>query len=112
MKGVFNSRPPEPRYSQTWEVSLVLDYIKALGPNEKLSLKLLSRKLATLLALVLAHRSSDLSRLTFQGRKYSASGVSLRLSGLAKQARPGKDKSLQPVFIARYSEDKLLCSVA
>ena len=112
MKGVFNSRPPEPRYSQTWEVSLVLDYIKALGPNEKLSLKILSRKLATLLALVLAHRSSDLSRLTLQGRKYSANGVSLRLSGLAKQARPGKEKSLQPVFISRYSEDKLLCPVA
>ena len=33
MKGVFNSRLPEPRYAQTWEVSLVLEYIKALGPN-------------------------------------------------------------------------------
>ena len=112
MKGVFNSRPPEPRYSQMWEVSLVLDYIRALGPNENLSLKLLSRKLATLLALVLAHRSSDLSRLSLHGRKYSAEGVVLRLSGLAKQARPGKEKSLQPVFIARYSEDKLLCPIA
>ena len=36
----------------------------------------------------------------------------MRLTGLAKQARPGKEKSLQPVFIARYGEDKLLCPVA
>ena len=70
MKGIFNSRPPEPRYSQTWDVSLVLKYIKSLGPSKDLSLKLLSRKLATLFALVLAHRSSDLSRLTLPGRKY------------------------------------------
>ena len=112
MKGVFNSRPPEPRYSQTWDVNLVLEYIKSLGPNEDLSLKLLSRKLATLLALVLAHRSSDLSRLSLHGRKYSADGVMLRSTGLAKQARPGKEKSLQPVFIAHYFKDKSLCPVA
>jgi hypothetical protein len=78
----------------------------------RISLKLLSRKLATLLALVLAHRSSDLSRLSLHGRKYSAEGVVLRLTGLAKQARPGKEKSLQPVFVAHYSEDKSLCPIA
>ena len=89
-----------------------LRYIKQLGPSKDLSLKLLSRKLATLLALVLAHRSSDLCRLTLHGRKYSAEGVVLRSTGLAKQARPGKEKSLQAVFVAHYSEDKILCPVA
>ena len=108
MKGIFNSRPPEPRYSQTWNISLALDYITTLGPNKDLSLKLLLRKLATLLALILTHCSSDLGQLSLHGRKYSAEGVVLRLTGSAKQARPGKEKSLQPVFIAHYIEDRLL----
>jgi len=111
LRGVFNCRPPQPRYSQTWEVSQVLSYIKSLGPNEELSLKLISRKLVVLLALVLAHRCSDLGRLTLQGRKYSAEGAVLRCTGLAKQARPGKEESLRPAVISHFLEDALLCPV-
>ena len=111
LKGVFNCRPPQPRYSQTWEVSQVLSYIKYLGPNEHLSLKLLSRKLVVLLALVLAQRCSDLCRLSLQGRKYSAEGAVLRCTGLAKQARPGKEGSLQPAVVSYFTEDPSLCPV-
>ena len=111
LRGVFNCRPPQPRYSQTWEVSQVLSYIKSLGPNEELSLKLISRKLVVLLALVLAHRCSDLGRLTLQGRKYSTEGAVLRCTGLAKQARPGKEESLRPAVISHFLEDALLCQV-
>ncbi len=41
-----------PKYSYTWNVSEVLSFIKSLGPNEKLNLKLLSFKLAMLLGLI------------------------------------------------------------
>ena len=40
LKGVFNLRPPEPKYLCTWDVSRVLDFIKSLGPNEALDLKI------------------------------------------------------------------------
>ena len=63
LKGVFNSRPPMPRYKDIWEVSKVLRYLQSLGPNESLSLKDLTIKLAMLLALSLANRSSHLVRL-------------------------------------------------
>jgi hypothetical protein len=33
LKGVFNLRPPEPKYSYTWDVSKMLDFIKSLGPQ-------------------------------------------------------------------------------
>ena len=33
MKGVFNLRPPQPRYSHTWDVNKLLMYLKSLGPN-------------------------------------------------------------------------------
>ena len=112
LKGVFNRRPHEPRYAETWEVSQVLSYLRSLGPNEDLSLKLHSQKLVVLLALVLAHRCSDLSRLTLQGRKCSAEGAVLRFTGLAKQARPGKVSSLRPAVISPFPEDPLLCPVS
>ena len=39
LKGAFNDRPPLPRYTSTWDVQVVLDYLQALGGNESLSLK-------------------------------------------------------------------------
>ena len=51
MKGVFNKRPPKPRYSGTWEVALVTGLFKKWPVNGNLDLKRLSRKCAMLLAL-------------------------------------------------------------
>ena len=63
-----------------------------------------------LLALVLGHRSSDLVRLLLDGRTYTTEGVVLPCKGLAKQTRPGNEKSLQPVVIS-FFEDTKLCPV-
>ena len=38
MKGIFHRRPPQPRYTKTWDVNKVLSYLKSLGPNESLML--------------------------------------------------------------------------
>lgn len=37
-KGVFNDRPPLPKYSNTWDVRIVLYYLQSRGDNEGLSL--------------------------------------------------------------------------
>ena len=89
----------------------MVTYLRNLGSNESLSLKLLTQKLAILLALVLGHRSSDLVRITLSGRTYTSEGVMLPCRGLAKQTRPGNMKSLQPVAITPF-EEGLLCPVA
>ena len=34
MKGVFNLRTPQPRYSKMWDINKVLIYLKGLGRNE------------------------------------------------------------------------------
>ena len=39
MKGVFNKRPPKPRYSGTWKVSLVTGLFKKWPVNSNLDLK-------------------------------------------------------------------------
>ena len=55
-KGIYNSQPPQPRYSATWDVDVVIRQ----GENDDLSLKQLSQKLALLMALVDASRVSEL----------------------------------------------------
>ena len=52
MKGVYNLRPPWPKYSKTWDVGIVLRYLRSMELNDKLTLKVLSLKLALLFALV------------------------------------------------------------
>ena len=89
----------------------MLAHLRSLGGNETLSLKLLTQKLAMLLALVLGRRFTDLARLTPHGRSCIPEGVTLPCKGLAKRTRPGNEKSLQPAVIASF-EEELLCPVA
>ena len=65
--------------------------------NKQLTLKCLTQKLAMLLALVLAYRSSDLAKLMLQGQRFIPEGVVLATKGVAKHTRPGREESLQPV---------------
>ena len=62
-KGMYNSRPPELRYTRTWDVDIVTRYFSSLGDNSAMSLKQLSYKLTILMALVGASRVSELQAL-------------------------------------------------
>ena len=39
LKGVFNSRPPQPRYLSFWNVGLVVQYLRRIGPNGEVTHK-------------------------------------------------------------------------
>ena len=62
LKVLFNARPPHPRCTVQWAVDQVLQYIMSLGQS-KTSNKALSFKIAMLLALASAGRSSELNAL-------------------------------------------------
>lgn len=109
LKGIFNSRPPQPRYSFTWDVSVVVEYIRGLGLNTSLSLKLLTQKLAMLLALTSAERSSELAAHDLRFRRFYPEGVVFNLPCLTKSIRTGKN--LKQSFHASFPEDKNLCVV-
>ncbi|KAJ8969583.1 hypothetical protein NQ317_002378 [Molorchus minor] len=59
-------RPPKRKYDYTWEPKILLDYLEELGPNTNLSLKVLSRKTAALLALTTAHRLQTLALISVE----------------------------------------------
>ena len=63
LKGVFRLKPARPKYTYTWDTSIVLDYLEKLYPVEELSLKDLTRKIAMLMALSSAHRGQTLTNI-------------------------------------------------
>ena len=60
LRGMFNSRPPVPRYSCSWDVRTVVEYLTNHKSSTPLTLKL-AKKATTLLALINADRCSDLA---------------------------------------------------
>lgn len=109
MKGIYNNRPPRARYSFTWDVKEVLDHIRAWGPTEDLTLKKITLKLAMILALGNASRSSELHALDVQRMTTDTNGVTFSITALTKTSRPGKSKTL---FYQKLDLDRELCPVA
>jgi len=109
LKGVFNERPPVAKYSNFWNVGEVLRYLKGLGENDTLSLRLLTIKSAMLMALTRPARSVDLCQLDISARSFSAEGVTFKAQHLSKQSRAAKP--LADFFYPRYPEDHTICPV-
>ena len=110
LKGVYNSRPPIPRYSSTWDVQTVLNHIETLGPTANLSLKALTLKTVFLLAITRPSRSTDLSSLDVSGIQSRSDGLSFIPNSLAKQSRQGK--SIEAFFFPSFPTNINLCPVS
>ena len=54
MKGVYQNRPPMPRYNKTWDVNVVLQYLRGMGKATELSIKGLTLRLVMLIVLTTA----------------------------------------------------------
>ena len=64
LKGVFNKKPPQPRYMFIWDVQIVINCIKSdWGYSEGLSDKLLTLKLVMLMVLTSPSRASAMHHL-------------------------------------------------
>ena len=109
MKGVFQSRPPCPRYLATWDVSVVLSHLRSLSPKEDLSFKDITFKLTMLMALVGATRADTLHKLDLQFRVFKHDGVSFTIPQLTKTSNP-KKPSLK-LFFPAFPQDRRLCPV-
>lgn len=108
LQGSFNQRPPMPRYSSTWDVNTVIQYMKEkMGNNLELNLKELTLKLTVLLALSNATRASYLVALDVRFMQSTAVGITFRIPKLTKTRRSGAPKSI-PVA---WFEDLKLCPV-
>ena len=109
MRGVFNSRPQLPRYSMTWDVNIVLTFLKNWAPAESLSLKQLSLKTTLLLLILSSQRGQTVLNFQIDTMKWSKYKVTFPIHCVLKTTRPGSH--ISEVAYKAFPVDKRLCVV-
>lgn len=106
-KGVSKQRPPKPKYNVTWDPSKVLDHLCQWPSNEQLSLKQLSLKLVTLLALTTGQRMQTLSLIEIENIRTCKEYIEIKIPARIKTSGPGR---AQPtLMLPFYEENKKVC---
>ena len=108
LKGVFELRPPQPRYEYIWDANIVLDFLKNFCV-EDISLVCLTKKLVTLMALASAQRVQTLSYINIDNICYQNDFVLIHVFDLLKQSNINRRK-----FTMRFerNENPLICVYA
>ncbi|XP_045101891.1 uncharacterized protein LOC123498642 [Portunus trituberculatus] len=107
LRGVFNLRPPMPRYTQTLDVKLVLEQLCTLEPLCTLTLKELTLKLVMLMALTQAARVQTLHLLVLKNIRIGETSICVSLGDNIKQCHP--KFNVKFVNFTAYATDKRLC---
>jgi hypothetical protein len=107
MKGVYNLRPSVSRYCRTWDVDIVLKYLRTLSPVKELSFKDLTLKLVMLIAIISAQRAQTLHLLEVVNMVKRSTAFIFSIVETVKQSRPG---SRLPVLeLKAFPSDRRLC---
>ena len=110
LRGIYNRRPQTSRYGCTWDVNIVLDYLRELSPLKDLSLRELTDKCVMLMLLVTAQRVQTLSTLRTNDMFWSTdnSTVVFRLSQVLKHTKKG---SLGTISLQAFPQDPRICVI-
>ncbi|XP_060084159.1 uncharacterized protein LOC132563416 [Ylistrum balloti] len=103
---VFNLRPALPRNNVSWDPEQVLTFLKTMDCG---TLKSLTLKLVTMLALLTGQRLQSLHLLDIKNISLTDSSLKLRFGDALKQTRPGFH---QREITLQQFEDKQLCVVS
>ena len=100
--------PPASRYQEVWDVGLVVKHIQDDPPTSNLSLKELSKRMVTLLALCNANRASEIKAFNIRFKRQVGEDVVFTIPGLTKTRRSGPPKEAR---FSAFKETESLCSV-
>lgn len=95
MKSVFIQKPSVPRYVVTWDVSIVLKFLKSLMPLSRLSLKMLTFKTVALVALATAPRAQTLVSLCLDNMLIEQQAVVFCFTDKLKTSSVGNEFTLK-----------------
>ena len=107
MRGLFNTKPPVPRYADIWDPQTVLTFLKRWSPAHTLTMKQLTLKVLLLMLLVSGQRLQTLYYLDLKCMKQSSSSFSFIVSDLLKQSRPGYKNP--KMTLTAYAPDRRIC---
>lgn len=105
-KGISHLRPSKPRYQNTWDPSLVLDFCRS-KKNEDLSLEDLSHKLSILLALASGQRVQTLALIKLENISRSCKGIEIKIPDRVKTSGINKFQPL--ISLPFMPNDKEIC---
>ena len=109
VSGVFNLRPPKPRYMFVWDFKQVLDFLKEkFGDNDELSNK--TPKVTILLALTTSSRISARHILDLNHMIKTSEYYEFRFCKLHKSSRSGESPPSLKIYA--FPSDRALCVVA
>ena len=107
LKGAFKTRPAKPKYNYTWDVSVVIKFLSTLYPLNKLSLKDLTLKTSTLLALSTAHRMQTLSLIKISNFIETPTRLEIKIPDNIKTSGPDKYQPL--LIISKFEKYPEIC---
>ena len=110
ISGVFNQRPPQPRYTKVWDVQVVFDYLEKVSQSGTLPDRDLTLKTTMLIALTSAARSSGIHRLSTKHMTISDNQISFTYDKLHKSCRKGQEPT--SIVFYGFHENKNLCVVS
>ena len=109
MKGIFRMKSPTPRLSSTWDVKHLLDFLATLDPPAGLTLKMLSLKLAALLALTSSARAHELIKLDLDFVSIKGDSWEFSLAEHTKVSRPGHPA--RKIYLPAFPDNPKICVV-
>ena len=109
MAGVFKLKPTFPRYTTTFDASMVLQHLRLIT-NDLANLKDLSMKLSLSLSLLTGKRDQSLAELTLEYMVIEDTKITFFVPVIVKTTKPGKH--IPPLELNKYPPDGELCPVA
>ena len=110
LKGVFKLKPSFPKYSFTWDVSIVLNHIAKFFPLENLTFEKLTLKTVMLLSLATAQRAQTLATVRLQNILVTPDQIQIRIQDILKTAAPGREQPLLTVPFLRSKPELCVAS--
>lgn len=103
LKGIYNQRPPKPKYDTTWDPHPVLCHLEKMFPLPNLSLEQLSHKVVTLLALTSAHRVQTFAKIKLKNITTYEDRIEISIPEIIKTSGINK---FQPLLILPFFKDR------
>ena len=107
LKGIYETRKPQPKYNTILDVAIVLKHLKTLEPLEELSLNDFTLKLLLLLLLATGQRGETIYVLSLDGMTMSPLSCTFDLVELIKTSK--RNKRTDSIDIHGYQVDNGLC---
>ncbi len=107
LRSVYQERPNLPRYSTTWSINKVMEYLKNLGSNDNLSVEFITKKLLMLMAILSGVRGQILQFLDLDFMVKDDSMVNFKIHKLTKTSKPGRH--VPDLIFKAYPHDEDLC---